>query len=130
MERQLLNWYRYVIGYVFVSSGIVKLLVADFKGAFFSMGIPFPNTTLFIVATAEIVCGTLIIGRMYLKQATMPLIVIMIGALLLAKFPVFLNKGLLAFIFESRLDLVMLVLLLVLWRHHDVFGEKSVDNGS
>ena len=117
MQLQLLNWVRYAIGYVFISSGIVKLLVSDFKGMFLSLGLPFPTTTLFLVAIIEISCGTLIIARMYLKYATIPLIIIMIGALGIAKFPILLSEGILSFVFESRLDFVMLIFLVFLWRH-------------
>lgn len=121
MQLKLLNWFRYAIGYVFISSGIVKLLVPDFIGLFSSLGLPFPTTFLFLVATIEVACGALIIARMYLKYATVPLIAIMIGALFIAKLPILLNEGMLSFIFESRLDIVMLILLIFLWRHHEEF---------
>jgi|SRR5690625_413379 len=117
MQSQILNWVRYAVGYVFISSGIVKLLVPTFKQFFLSLGIPFPYTTLFLVAIIEITCGALIIAKMYLKNATLPLIVIMIGALSIAKFPVLLKDGLLSFVFESRLDIVMLILLIILWKN-------------
>ncbi len=121
MQLQLLNWFRYIIGYVFISSGIVKILVPSFKEVFLHLGLPFPNTTLFLVAMIEIVCGIFIIGRMYLKYATVSLIIIMIGALSIAKLPIYFNEGILAFIFESRLDIVMLILLIFLWRHKEEF---------
>src|SRR5699024_12547524 len=98
MQLQLLNWFCYVIGYVFISSGIVKLLIPDFREMFLSFGLPFPDTTLFLVAIIEIICGALIIAKMYLKHATIPLIIIMIGALYIAKFPIFLNEGFLSFV--------------------------------
>ncbi len=119
MQQQLLNWFRYAIGYVFISSGIVKLLVPNFKDVFLSFGLPFPTTTLFLVAIIEIACGALIIAKMFLKYATIPLIIIMIGALGIAKFPILLSEGILSFVFESRLDIVMLILLIFLWRHHE-----------
>lgn len=121
MQMQLLNWFRYAVGYVFIASGIVKLLVPDFKGIFLSLGLPFPTAALFLVAIIEITCGALIIARMYLKYATIPLIAIMIGALSIAKLPILLNEGILSFIFESRLDIVMLILLIFLWRHREDF---------
>lgn len=114
---QLLTWIRYVIGYVFISSGIVKLVVPEFKQVFLSLGLPYPETTLFLVAIIEITCGVFIVARMYVAQAAVPLIVIMIGAISIAKFPILLKQGLLAFVFESRLDVVMLILLILLWQH-------------
>ncbi|MEI3613735.1 DoxX family protein [Pseudogracilibacillus sp. SO30301A] len=119
MQQQLLKWFRYAIGYVFISSGIVKLLVPDFKGVFLSFGLPFPTTTLFLVAIIEIACGAFIIARMYVKYAALLLTAIMIGALYIAKLPLLLSEGILSFVFESRLDIVMLILLIFLWRHHE-----------
>lgn len=118
MELRLLNWFRYAIGYVFISSGIVKLLVSDFKSVFLSLGLPFPSTFLFLVAIIEIACGAFIIARMYVKYAALLLIAIMIGALYIAKLPILFSEGILSFVFESRLDIVMLILLIFLWRHH------------
>jgi len=121
LQLPLLNWFRYIIGYVFISSGIVKILVPEFKATFSQLGMPFPNTTLFLVAMIEIICGIFIIGKMYLKYATVPLIIIMVGALSIAKLPIYFNEGILAFMFESRLDIVMLILLIFLWRHKEEF---------
>lgn len=117
LNMQVLNWIRYVIGYVFIVSGIVKLLVPEFKQVFLSLGLPFPETILFLVAMFELVCGVFIVASMYVKYATVPLIVIMIGAVSIVKFPILLKQGLLSFVFESRLDVVMLILLIVLWQH-------------
>lgn len=125
LQLQLLNWFRYVIGYVFMSTGIVKLLVPNFKDVFLSLGLPFPSATLFLVAMIEITCGALIIARVYVKQATVPLIAIMIGALCIAKFPIILKEGILSFVFESRLDIVMFIFLIFLWRHSNEFGVAS-----
>jgi uncharacterized membrane protein YphA (DoxX/SURF4 family) len=108
------KWICYVVGYVFVTSGILKLVDNDFQAVFASLGLPFPRTTLFLVAITELACGMLIIARMHIKHATIPLIIVMIGALCLTKWPIFVEQGLLTFAFEARLDMVMLVLLLLL----------------
>lgn len=113
---QVFNWIRYAVGYVFIVSGVVKLLVPEFKQTFLSLGFPNPNTTLFLLAMIEIICGVLMVARMYVKQATIPLIIIMIGALAIVKLPYLLNEGILSFVFESRLDIVMLILLVLVWR--------------
>ncbi|MGM8212827.1 DoxX family protein [Virgibacillus sp. W0430] len=116
MHIHTLKWIGYAIGYVFISSGIMKLLVSDFKGIFANLGIPFPETVLFVLALVEITCGTLIVAGMYAKQATVPLIVIMLGAIFLTKLPVISSKGIFSFAFEARLDIVMLILLLIVWK--------------
>jgi|SRR5690625_4249878 len=119
MQVQL-KWIRYVVGYVFIVSGAVKLLVPGFKDLFLSLGFSFPYVTLFLLAMVEITCGALIIARMYVKYAAIPLIVVMVGALYIVKFQVFINEGILQFLFESRLDVVMLILLFVLWHRSEL----------
>lgn len=112
-----MTWICYAAGYVFITSGIMKLVVPSFKGMFAGLGLPFPDTTLFLVAILEVSCGMLIAGRMYIKQAAPPLIVIMIGAILITKIPIISSKGLLSFAFEARLDIVVLTLLILIWRY-------------
>lgn len=110
------RWIRYIIGYVFITSGVMKLLVADFKNSFINLGLPFPMMTLFLVAIIEIACGSLIVANMYVKQAIIPLMIIMVGALYLTKFPLLVKQDVLGFLFQSRLDVVMFILLFVLWK--------------
>ncbi|GAA0432465.1 MAG: DoxX family protein [Bacillota bacterium] len=115
LKLPLYQWVCYSIGFVFITSGMMKLIVHDFKGIFTQLGIPFPETTLFLIALVEIVCGILIAGKMYVKIAVPPLILIMFGAIYLTKLPILLNQNLLAFLFEARLDIVMFILLLTIW---------------
>ncbi|WP_087974080.1 DoxX family protein [Oceanobacillus rekensis] len=111
------KWICYAIGYVFVTAGIMKLVNADFKGVFFGLGLPFPEQTLFLVAIVELACGMLIIGRMYMKIAVPPLLLIMLGALYFSKLPILWTEGLLSFAMGARLDIVMIILLLLLWQN-------------
>jgi putative oxidoreductase len=68
---------------------------------------------MYIVAFFEIICGGLILANKEVKKATIPLIIIMVGAFLITKVPV-LHSGFLAFAFNARLDIIMLVLLFIL----------------
>lgn len=120
---QVYRWVRFAIGYVFITSGIVKLLVPSFQEVFANLGIPYANISLFLLAMIEIICGTLIIVNMYVKYVTVTLMIIMVGAIIIAKLPVLLQEDILSFLFESRLDVTMLILLVILWRKHD-FEEK------
>lgn len=115
----LLNGICYSVGFVFIVSGVTKLMVDDFRIIFHNLALPYPNVFLFLVAITEIVCSTLIVSRLYLRQAAIPLICIMIGAIFLTKIPILTTNegGVLSFLFEARLDLVMLLLLIVLWQH-------------
>ncbi|MFD1040284.1 DoxX family protein [Virgibacillus byunsanensis] len=111
------KWICYAVGYVFITSGILKLVMSDFKSVFMSLNLPFPSTILFLVAITEIACGGLIAARIYTKQASAPLIFIMLSAIYLTKLPILLQQGFLSFAFEARLDIVMLILLLLIWQH-------------
>src|SRR5699024_7254158 len=121
---RLENWMCYIVGYVFIVSGIMKLIMGDFLATFISLGLPFPEITIFILAIAEISCGAFIIAHLYVRQAVIPLIVIIVGAILLTKVPILLEDGILSFLFHARLDVVMLTLLILLWNRSP--GKKSV----
>lgn len=111
------RWICFAVGFVFLTSGIIKLVVSDFKIIFANLGLPFPEFTLFLIALMEIACGMLVAARMFLKQSVPPLVLIMLGALFLTKLPILSNGGFLTFVFEARLDIVMLILLMIIWRN-------------
>jgi putative oxidoreductase len=68
-----------------------------------------------IIILLEIVCGILLLVNKAVKNAVVPLIGIMIAAILLTKVPL-LHTGFLPFAFSARLDIVMLVLLVYLYK--------------
>lgn len=111
------TWLCYAVGYVFITSGVMKLIYTDFRATFHSLGVPFPETTLFLVAIIEISCGALIAGGMYVRKASIPLLVIMVGAIYFSKLPLVVEDGFLAFAFQARLDIVLIILLLLLIKH-------------
>ncbi|MDY0394690.1 DoxX family protein [Virgibacillus halophilus] len=88
----------------------------DFWTFFIQVGVPYPQVTFFLVAILEVGCGACIAGKFAVKQAAAALIVIMLGALYFAKLPALMDKGLLQFAFDARLDIVMLVILILLFR--------------
>ncbi|PWA11981.1 hypothetical protein DCC39_08595 [Pueribacillus theae] len=106
---------RYVVAYVFITSGIMKLLDAELSSFFVSLGLPFPM--MYTVAFFEIICGAFILLNKNIKNATIPLIIIMIAAFLLTKVPI-LHSGFLQFAFDARLDITMLILLFILYNSH------------
>lgn len=122
MRMPITNWICYAVGYVFIVTGLVKLLFDDFQVIFSSMEIPYPATVLLLIAIVEIVCGALIAGGYYVKEASIPLIIIIVGAIILTKLPVLTGQGFFQFLFVARLDIVMLILLFLLFNH--VRGRK------
>jgi putative oxidoreductase len=110
----VISFIRYVVAYVFITSGALKLISVDLANTFIRLGLPYPNIMLYVVAFLEIICGILIVMNRNVKNAVIPLIGIMIAALLLTKLPS-INAGILQFAFNARLDIVMLVLLGILY---------------
>jgi putative oxidoreductase len=112
-----MNLIRYAVAFVFIVSGLMKLLNADSANHFMNIGLPYSGLMLKVVILLEIGCGALVLANKYVKHAVIPLIAIMIAAILLTKLPL-LNSGFLQFAFNARLDLVMLVLLVVLYKRY------------
>ncbi|WP_243355254.1 DoxX family protein [Bacillus litorisediminis] len=108
---------RYLIAYVFITSGVMKLWSEKLENVFNSLPLPFPAQVMYTVACTEIICGLLIALNKRVKSATIPLIMIMIGALLLTKVPA-LHTDLIQFAFQARLDVVMLGLLFILYKKY------------
>lgn len=114
MTRHFPYLIHYAIGYVFIISGMMKWMSPELQHSFLNLGLPFSQFTLFSIAIIEIACGLFILLRLYVKQACIPLIIIMIGAIMLTKLPL-ISQSIFTFAFEARLDLVMLMLLIVIW---------------
>jgi putative oxidoreductase len=117
MNFTAMKWIRYAVAYVFIISGLMKLMNADIANHFINIGLPYSQLMLKIVILLEIGCGGLILANRYVKNAVIPLITIMIAAILLTKLPL-LSSGILQFAFNARLDIVMLVLLIALYKRY------------
>ncbi len=105
---------RFAVAFVFITSGVMKLFSTELAEVFIGLGLPFPDILLYVTAFLEIICGILILLNRDVKKAVIPLIGIIIAAILLTKIPE-LNSGILSFAFKTRLDIVMLVLLYILY---------------
>lgn len=112
-----MKWIRYAVAYVFIISGLMKLLNADMAHHFMNIGLPYSELMLKFVILLEIGCGGLILANRYVKNAVIPLIALIIAAILLTKLPL-LSSGMLQFAFNARLDIVMLVLLIGLYKRY------------
>src|SRR5690554_1641756 len=97
LQLYMNRWICYAVSYVFIVSGITKLVVSDFRVIFINLGFPYPEFTLYLLAMIEIACGTLIAARMHIKYATPPLIVIMLGAIFITKIPLLSTSGFITF---------------------------------
>ncbi|KQL18115.1 DoxX family protein [Cytobacillus solani] len=114
-ELSTIHLIRYSVAYVFITSGVMKLVSDELGSYFISLGLPFPLYLMYAVSLIEIFCGILILSNNQVKNATIPLITIMIAALLLTKIPI-LHTGFMLFAFNARLDIIMIVLLFILYK--------------
>ncbi|WP_277674193.1 DoxX family protein [Piscibacillus halophilus] len=109
---------RYLVGFIFIVSGLMKVVGGGLGAYFTNLGFPSPITFMYIVAATEIVFGLLIILNRYVKLSTIPLMVIIIGAIVITKLPM-LHEGLINTLFHARLDIVTLGLLFLLYQQYD-----------
>ncbi|TVR78546.1 MAG: DoxX family protein [Chitinophagaceae bacterium] len=131
---------RFVVGLVFFSEGIQKLIYPALRGGgrFERIGIPFPEFNGYFVAGAEIIFGLMILIGLFTRFAAVPLIIIMLVALFTTKIPILLGSeflgfslrelehyGLLSMLHESRNDLAMLFCSLFLLMRGG--GARSID---
>ncbi|GAE93913.1 hypothetical protein JCM21714_3032 [Gracilibacillus boraciitolerans JCM 21714] len=77
---------------------------------------PYPEMAVLLVGLTELIGGICIICNYYVKKAAIPLLVIIIAAIILAKVPI-LSSGIFQFAFEVRLEILMVLLLYILWKH-------------
>lgn len=102
---------RMIVGCVFLSEGIQKFLFSDSLGVarFIKIGIPAPEIMAPFVGIVEIVCGLLVLGGLFTRLASIPLIVDMLVAISTTKVPILIEKGFWAMAHEARTDWSMLL---------------------
>lgn len=86
---------RLMVGVVFVSEGLQKFLYPALRGPgrFADIGFPAPEFLGFGVGTVEVVCGALVLFGLYTRWASVPLVILMLGALITTKLPILLGEG-------------------------------------
>jgi putative oxidoreductase len=97
----------------------MKIFSNQLANSFLGLGLPYPHLILNVVILLEILCGILILVNKSVKNAVIPLIGIMIAAILLTKVPM-MQTDLLQFAFNARLDIVMLILLIILYKNSPI----------
>lgn len=108
---------RIIVGYVFLLEGSLKFILHDSRALYFeTLGLPFPAITLLLVGIVEIVCGSLVLFNLQVRKAVIPLIIIMVMAIVLTKLPILLDSGLFSFAHESKLDIILAVLMILLFK--------------
>ena len=100
---------RLVIGWVFLSEGILKFLDPHSLGAgrFARIGIPYPQLSAPFVGVVEILCGAALILGLRTSLVAVPLLIDISVAIVTTKWPLLRHQGFWSAMHESRVDLCM-----------------------
>ncbi|WP_348678051.1 DoxX family protein [Flavobacterium coralii] len=100
---------RIMVGVVFLSEGLQKLIIPEVRGAerFRAIGLPAPEFLGHLVGCTEIVCGLLILSGFLTRLAAIPLMIIMLTAFAATKADIYVNEGFWGFMHQSRTDWAM-----------------------
>jgi uncharacterized membrane protein YphA (DoxX/SURF4 family) len=118
---------RVAVGLIFLSEGIQKYVSPGDVGAvrFAKIGFSNPSFWAHFTGAFEIACGILILIGLITRLAAIPLLIIMIVAFITTKYPILVDKGILAMAHEYRTDFAMTLLLIYLLIYGG--GNNSVD---
>lgn len=102
---------RLMTGAVFLSEGIQKFLFSESLGSgrFAKIGLPTPEFLGNFVGAFEIICGVLVLLGLFVRTASIPLIIIMLSAIATTKTEILIDKGFWKMLHESRTDWAMLL---------------------
>ncbi|MCA1584507.1 MAG: DoxX family protein [Acidobacteria bacterium] len=102
---------RLLVGAVFLSEGIQKVLFPDQLGSgrFAKIGLPSPDVLGPFVGSAEIACGALVLVGMFTRMAAIPLLIIMAVALVTTELPIRAQQGFWSMVHEARTDWSMML---------------------
>jgi len=118
---------RIIVGMIFISEGIQKLLIVSYMGPTMFKDAGFENTMFWVNFTGafEISCGILILLGFLTRLASIPLLIIMITALITTKLPLLTNKDFWTFAhgYNVEFALTLLLIMLFIWGG----GKWSVD---
>jgi len=107
---------RAMVGLVFVSEGVQKLLYPTIRGGgrFLQMGLPSPEILGYLVGGIEILCGLFVLVGLLTRMCTIPLMTIMVTALLSTKSPILIDSGFWEMAHLARMEFAMLMSCLFL----------------
>jgi putative oxidoreductase len=107
---------RIIVGVIFLSEGIQKLILPELVGAgrFAKIGFTHPEFWASFTACFEITCGIFVVFGFFVRIASIPLLIIMATAFVSTKYPLLVEKGFWIFAHEYRTDFAMTVLLVLL----------------
>lgn len=125
---------RLAVGLIFLSEGIQKFLFPALlgPGRFEKIGFFHPAFWANFTGIFEIICGTLVLAGLFVRLASVPLLIIMITAFVTTKWPLLVTRGFWPFAHDYRTDFAMTLLLIYLliynggrWSLNSIFFETG-----
>jgi putative oxidoreductase len=108
---------RLAVGVIFFTQGILKYIDPSMGILRFAkIGFPDPDLTAHFAGTFEIVCGFLVLIGLFVRLASIPLLIIILTAVATTKIPELLhpNQGFWFMVSDARTDFAMTMGLLFL----------------
>ncbi len=107
---------RIIVGLIFLTEGIQKFLFPELLGTgrFLKIGFSNPAFWAYFTGSFEIICSIFILLGLFVRVASIPLMIIMITAFVTTKWPILIDKGFWAMAHEYRTDFAMTILLIYL----------------
>jgi uncharacterized membrane protein YphA (DoxX/SURF4 family) len=117
-----------MVGLVFLSEGIQKLILPESNGVGRFIKIGIPHAVFFgpFTGITEIICSVFVILGFLTRLSCIPLFIVIVAALYYTKIPIFVSKGFWAAAHEGRADFCMLMGLTFLLIYGA--GKYSVDS--
>lgn len=102
---------RLMVGLVFLTEGVQKLIFPAIRGAgrFEKIGLPSPDFLASFVGVFEAVCGAMILIGLLTRLAGIPTLIIMLVAIATTKIDFLINDGFWVMMHNSRTDWAMLL---------------------
>ena len=118
---------RLIVGLIFLSEGVQKFLFPELDGTgrFAKIGFSDPAFWAYFTGTFEIICGLMVLIGLYVRMASIPLLIIMVTAFVTTKWPLLINKGFWPMAHDYRTDFAITFLLVYLFIYGA--GKWSVD---
>jgi uncharacterized membrane protein YphA (DoxX/SURF4 family) len=119
---------RLTVGIIFLSEGLQKFIIPDVvgPGRFLAIGFAHPDFWAYFTAGFEVICGALVIAGLLTRLASIPLLIIMVVAFIMTKWPILDDSGFWAFAHAYRTDFAMTLLLLylIIWGGGNISAES------
>lgn len=118
---------RIIVGFIFITEGLLKYKQAQWLGPGRFEGIGFDNPFFwaYFTGAVEIISGTLILFGLFIRPASIPLLIVMLTALVKVKLPLIGTRGIWIFMHEYTTDFALTLLLIILIIHGG--GKWSAD---